>query len=55
MLSHDRFFYAAPARVLFGCGVRGELAPLIARLGWCRALVVTDRFFSHSTSVVAVD
>lgn len=52
MLSHDRFFHSFPARILFGCGVREELAPLLAKLGHRSALVVTDRYFTKSTSII---
>src|SRR5437867_6092662 len=53
MLSQDRFFYSAPGRVLFGCGARADLAPLLAKLRLRSALVVTDHFFTSATSIVA--
>jgi len=53
MLSQDRFFYSAPGRVLFGCGARADLAPLLAKLRLGSALVVTDRFFTSASSIVS--
>lgn len=39
-------FFCSPARIMFGAGVRTELPPLLAQLGYQRAAIVTDRFFS---------
>lgn len=39
-------FFCAPARIMFGVGVRTELPPLLAQLGYQRAAIITDRFFS---------
>lgn len=52
MSSVDRFFYGAPSRILFGNGVRRDLAPLMRKMGFRRGLLVTDRFFNRSTPLV---
>ena len=49
---HDRLFYCAPSRILFGNGVRRDLAPLLAKQGFRHGLIVTDRFFTDSSPIV---
>ncbi|NUB15174.1 iron-containing alcohol dehydrogenase [Azospirillum brasilense] len=49
---HDRLFYSAPSRILFGNGVRRDLAPLLARQGFRHGLIVTDRFFTEKSPII---
>lgn len=49
---HDRLFYCAPSRILFGNGVRRDLAPLLAKQGFRHALIVTDRFFTEKSPII---
>jgi alcohol dehydrogenase class IV len=46
MLARDKVFLAWPSRILFGNGERKALAPLLRKLGYVSALIVTDRFFT---------
>lgn len=50
---NDRLFYCAPSRILAGNGVRRDLGPLLARLGYRHGLIVTDRFFTERSPIVA--
>jgi len=52
-LSQDRFFFSNPERVLFGCNSRVDLPPLLGKIGYRSALIVTDRFFTNSTTIVS--
>ena len=49
---HDRLFYSAPSRILFGNGVRRDLAPLLAKQGFRHGLIVTDRFFTEKSPII---
>lgn len=55
MLVSDKVFMAWPSRILFGSGERRSLAPLLAKLGYRHALVVTDTFFSQGGGTVVSD
>lgn len=45
-LSDQSIFFCTPSRILFGPGVVAQLPALLGRMGWCRALIVTDTFFA---------
>jgi alcohol dehydrogenase class IV len=53
MFSTDKVFMAMPSRILFGCGERAALPALLNKLGYCNALIVTDRFFSQKSAIIA--
>lgn len=46
-------FFCSPTRIVFGPGCRRQLAPLLAKLGFRRAAIVTDSFFEQHTPHVA--
>lgn len=45
-LLHESIFFCTPSRILFGAGVLAQLPALLQRMGWRRALIVTDGFFA---------
>jgi alcohol dehydrogenase class IV len=49
MRSNDLIHFCPPARLVFGCGSRAQLAPLLARLGYRSGVLITDTFFSEKT------
>jgi alcohol dehydrogenase class IV len=53
MFSNDKVFMAMPSRVIFGCGERAAMPALLRKLGYRNALVVTDRFFSRDSGIIA--
>src|SRR3569832_2420170 len=52
-LAQDKVFMGWPSRIIFGCGERGALPPLLKKLGYRSALIVTDRFFTEKSTIVA--
>ncbi|PXW28633.1 iron-containing alcohol dehydrogenase [Paraburkholderia caballeronis] len=49
MRIHDTIHFCAPGRLVIGAGARRQLPELVARLGYRRGVLVTDRFFTgHS-------
>lgn len=46
-------FFCMPSRVVLSAGARRQVAPLCKAQGWRQALIVTDRFFTQSSSVVS--
>lgn len=55
MLVSDKVFMAWPSRVLFGSGERRALPPLLKKLGYSNALVVTDKFFTREGGTIISD
>lgn len=55
MFSSDKVFMAMPSRIIFGSGERVTLPPLLKKLGYRNALVVTDKFFTGPGSTVISD
>jgi alcohol dehydrogenase class IV len=53
MFSSDKVFMAMPSRIIFGCGERAALPALVNKLGYRSALIVTDRFFSRDSGIIA--
>jgi alcohol dehydrogenase class IV len=53
MFSSDKVFMAMPSRVIFGCGERAALPALLSKLGYRNALIITDRFFTRDSGVIA--
>lgn len=49
MTINDHLFFCAPARLVIREGARHELPALLARLGFRKGVLVTDRFFSDRT------
>jgi alcohol dehydrogenase class IV len=52
MFSSEKVFMSWPSRIIFGSGERAALAPLLKKLGYRNALVVTDTFFTNNSSVI---
>src|SRR5947199_3743275 len=52
MLVSDKVFMAWPSRVLFGNGERRALPPLLKKLGYANALIVTDKFFTRAGGTI---
>jgi alcohol dehydrogenase class IV len=55
MFVSDKVFMAWPSRIIFGNGERHSLAPLLKKLGYRNALIVTDTFFSKGDGTVISD
>lgn len=55
MLSSDKLFMAWPSRIIFGPNELKTLSPLLKKLGYTKALIVTDAFFTSSGSSVIHD
>jgi alcohol dehydrogenase class IV len=53
MFSKDKVFMAMPSRILFGCGERAALPALLNKLGYRNALIITDRFFTQNSAIIA--
>ncbi|HEY9396698.1 MAG TPA: iron-containing alcohol dehydrogenase [Burkholderiales bacterium] len=53
MFSSEKVFMAWPSRLIFGAGERTRLPLLLKKLGYQSALVVTDRFFTTGSNVIA--
>lgn len=49
MRIEDTIHFCAPGRLVIGAGARRQLPELVARLGYRRGVLVTDRFFSGRT------
>lgn len=49
MRTEDLIHWCAPARTVLGCGTRAQLPALLARMGYRRGVLVTDRFFTGNT------
>ncbi len=49
MRAEDLIHFCPPGRLIMACGARAELPALLARLGYRRGVLVTDRFFVHQT------
>jgi alcohol dehydrogenase len=45
----DTIHFCAPGRLIIGAGARRQLPELVARLGYRRGVLVTDRFFTGRT------
>lgn len=55
MFAADKVFMAWPSRVLFGNGERAALAPLLQKLGYRNALIVTDSFFTRGGGSIVTE
>ena len=53
MFSSEKVFMAWPSRLIFGAGERTRLPLLLKKLGYQSALVITDRFFTTDSNVIA--
>jgi alcohol dehydrogenase len=49
MRTEDLIHFCPPGKLIIGAGSRAHLPALVAHLGYCKGVLVTDRFFVHST------
>src|SRR3569832_1415517 len=52
-MAQDKVFMGWTSRIIFGSGERGALPPLLKKLGYRSSLIVTDRFLTEKSTIVA--